>query len=266
MTESIAPPGHDGYGWTMTDSDRLNARLTRAVEARRAAKERSAPQRANIAAAVQELARRHVTNPRNFQPASDEALAAKEEEIRAEARQRKADIMMSRLPAKYRQARIPTSAQGRAAEAWCNAYRAGSRESLVILGNPGTGKTWLAAAIAQDLMLNPRPVPVTFITVADMLAILRTARPGLDIDLQQFALAPVLVLDDLGLENHTDWTREQLYRLSHARSHEGRPTIVTSNLSGEEIKATYEARTVQRLFGGASLIQMPGESLRRMPF
>lgn len=249
----------------MTDSDRLDTRLNQAVRRRPARTNQLAPIGPAAADAVAELARKHMTNPANFRPATDEEMAAKQHEIDMEMIRRKAEIMMSRLPSRYRDADYIPGPSGRAAAAWVQAYRDGGRAPLVILGTVGTGKTWLAAAIARDLMINSHPVPVTFITVADLLAVLRPT-PGLDVDIQQFILAPVLVLDDLGSENQTPWTQEQMYRLSHARYHEGRPTVVTSNLTGDEIKDTYESRTVQRLFGGARLIELAGESRRELPF
>ncbi len=246
----------------MTDSDRLNARLERAVLRRSASPVRVGPVAAE---AVLALAKKHVTNPDNFAPATDEDMAAKQREIDMEMIRRKADIMLARLPSRYREADYIPGPVGHLAAQWVTDYRKGERGSLVILGPVGTGKTWLAAAIAQDLMINPRPVPVTMTTVSDLLAALRPTQ-GLDVDIQQFILTPILILDDLGQENQTDWTKEQMYRLSHARYHEGRPTIVTSNLTGEEIKTTYESRTVQRLFGGARLIEITGESRRELPF
>lgn len=258
MTTAIDPTSQDGYGWRMTDSERLDTRLGKV------ARRRGQPQPFSAVAATAQIVK-HLEGPFDIERA-DRLLAQAESRIQREWLDRKAEIMLSRLPARYRDADYIPNRAGRDARAWADGYRSGERSGLVILGTVGTGKTWLAASIARDLMLHPKPVPVTFITVADMLAELRTARPGLDVDMAQFMLAPVLVLDDLGLENSTDWTKEQLYRLSHARYHEGRPTIVTSNLTGDEIKAQYESRTVQRLFGGAKLINLAGESRRQSPF
>jgi DNA replication protein DnaC len=249
----------------MTDSDRLDARLDQAVRRRAARTNDPARIGPALADAVAELARKHVTNPHDFRPATDAEMDAKQHEIDMEMLRRKAEILLSGLPSRYRNADYIPGAAGHQAAQWVTDYREGGRNSLVILGPVGTGKTWLAAAIAHDLLINVRPVPVTMITVSEMLANLRPT-PGLDVDIQQFILAPVLILDDLGQENQTPWTQEQMYRLSHARYHNGRPTIVTSNLSGEEIKNTYESRTVQRLFGGARLIELAGQSRRELPF
>lgn len=258
MTAAIDPTSRDGYGWRMTDSERLDTRLDRVV------RKRGLPQPFSAVAAETQITK-HLSGPIDPKRA-DRLLAEAEQRIQREWLDRKAEILLSRLPARYRDADYIANRGGMQAKQWTENYRSGDRSGLVILGTVGTGKTWLAASIARDLMINGKPVPVTFITVADMLAELRTARPGLDVDMAQFMLAPVLVLDDLGQENTTDWTAEQLYRIAHARYHEGRPTIVTSNLTGDEIKARYESRTVQRLFGGSKKIMLVGESRRELPF
>lgn len=247
----------------MTDSEGLNARWDR-VSRRRGGP--VAPLGPHVADTVAALARKHVKNPDLFQPATDADMEAKEREIELERLTRQAEIRLSRLPSKYRDAGYISTPAGMAARRWTEAYRAGDRSGLVLMGDVGTGKTWLAAAIVRDLSINQRPIPCTFITVADLLDYLRKARPGLDVDMVQFATAPVLVLDDFGQENRTEWANEQLYRLAHARSHNDHPTIVTTNLSGPEIHEKYEPRTVQRLFGGSKKIELFGESLRRLPF
>lgn len=217
----------------------------------------------------------------------DQLLAEAEDRIRRERLARQADILLRRLPHQYRDADFPRTDFGREARAWLEEYRTWQRSrtrntppptsrrpsasppdgprSLAILGEAGTGKTWTACAIARALLVEDF-TPVTLITVSEMLAELRPAVGGLDVDMAQFALAPVLILDDLGMERPTDWVEEQLYRLAHDRSHNGRPTIVTSNLTGQQIRDRYDRRTVERLFGGAKLIQIAGESRRELPF
>lgn len=265
MKDTIAPLPQDGYGWRMSDSDRLNARLEQDVARRIASRTR--PQPFSAAAMTEKIVKHLRTRDRIDPQHADELLELAEQKIQREWWERKAEVMLGRLPSMYRGADFPRTEWGLQARRWVDAYRAGARAGLVILGNVGTGKTWLGAAIARSLMLDGPPVPATLITVTDMLAQLRQSiGHDLGIDMAQFATAPVLILDDLGQEQQTDWTREQMYRLAHARSHNGLPIIVTSNLSGDQIKAQYEPRTVQRLFGGASLINIPGESRRDLPF
>lgn len=260
MTSAIAPTPADGYGWRMTDSSRLNTQLERAARSRRAQ-----PQPFSAALAETKIAQ-HMSTRLDIARA-DELLALKDVEIQREWWQRKVDIMLGRLPALYREADFPRTEWGMQARQWLMDYRNGGRNSLVILGNVGSGKTWVSAAIARSLMINDHPVPTTLITVPDLFGHLRqSVGHDLGVDLAQFATAPVLILDDLGQELQSPFTTDQLFRLAHARSHNGLPTVITSNLSGDAIKERYESRTVQRLFGGAKLIQIPGESRRDLPF
>jgi DNA replication protein DnaC len=61
--------------------------------------------------------------------------------------------------------------------------------------------------------------------------------------------AGVLLLDELGAEKETEWTREQLYRVINHRYNEGLPTLIASRIRdtrfGKDIVLTgpnYRAR------------------------
>lgn len=267
MTARIASPDAGGYGWSMNDSARLRAEVARraGLDAARAATPRLVGQDATNL--VLDMARRHVKDPSKIRPATDEEWAEAEAQPGRERRARQAEIMLGRLPARYRAFEIPTTEAGVIAKRWVLNYTRGNRDSLVILGPPGTGKTGLACAMLRELLVS-HTVPATIVTVAEFLDALRpSARtPGLDVDMIQFKTTPILCLDDLGPEILTEWGAEQLYRLAHHRSHHGLPIIVTSNLSGRDIRARYDQRLVERLFGGATLITLAGETRRPMPF
>jgi DNA replication protein DnaC len=259
----------------MDDSARLRAEVDRRAAERPV-------RRAPVQDVIREFAARHaaqrgldvdeflarVTDPE----LGDQLLQEADNRIRRERVARQVDILLRRLPSKFRDADFPRTHFGWEAKKWLDGYRAARAagkpwKSLVILGSTGTGKTWTGSAIVRALLVEDM-VPSTVITVADMLEQLRPAAPGsgLDVDMLQFSSAPVLMLDDLGMERLTEWGAEQLYRLADERSRNDRPVIVTSNLTGAQIKAQYDERTVQRLFGGAQLIQIAGESRRSMPF
>lgn len=116
---------------------------------------------------------------------------------------------------------------------------------LVFFGDHGTGKTHLAAAIANDQMRRGRPV--VFVTVPDLLDYLRaafgpTSQVSFDKRFEEVRRAPFLVLDDLGLESATPWAREKLYQLINYRFNMRLPTVFTMAQRLDDLDPRLRAR------------------------
>jgi DNA replication protein DnaC len=101
---------------------------------------------------------------------------------------------------------------------------------LVLTGRYGSGKTHLAAAVAnRRTALGEAPL---FIVVPDLLDHLRatfspTSQTTFDRRFEEIRTAPLLVLDDLGTQSMTPWAREKLYQLFNYRSNAALATVVT---------------------------------------
>lgn len=111
---------------------------------------------------------------------------------------------------------------------------------LVLIGDVGTGKTHLAAAIANHRV--SRGLPVRFVVVPDLLDHLRStfgpdSTVSYDDLVQRIRTAPVLVLDDLGTQTSTPWAREKLFQIVNHRYNDRLPTVFTSNTPMEELWA-----------------------------
>ncbi len=116
---------------------------------------------------------------------------------------------------------------------------------LVFTGGPGTGKTHLAAAIANER--ERRGDRVLFVTVPDLLDYLRAAfSPSSTTSyaqrFEEVKRVPFLVLDELGTESATAWAREKLYQLLNYRYMARLPTVITTSLLIEELDERIRVR------------------------
>jgi len=109
---------------------------------------------------------------------------------------------------------------------------------LVLIGPSGCGKTHLAAAIANERIKQGQPV--FFITVPDLLDHLRStyaqdSEMNYDELFDRVCNTPLLILDDLGVQNSTPWAKEKLDQLLNYRFSKEIPTIITSIIPVEQL-------------------------------
>lgn len=105
---------------------------------------------------------------------------------------------------------------------------------LLLHGPVGTGKTFYAACIANALLdRNISCVMTSLIRVINTMQGMFEERQAYLDDLVNY---PLLILDDLGAERESEYMQEQVYNIINARYCTGKPLIVTTNISIEEIK------------------------------
>lgn len=141
----------------------------------------------------------------------------------------------------------------RAALEFCERYgKDGYAEGMLIQGGVGSGKTFLACSIANRLLEDGHQV--LFLIVPDFLDQIRSSYDAngsgtSESDLMESARdVPVLILDDLGAHQYTDWSRQKIYSLINYRVNHQLPVIVTTNIT--DLTALYDhlgERTVSRL-------------------
>lgn len=118
-------------------------------------------------------------------------------------------------------------------------------KGLLFYGNVGVGKTFYAACIANALVNKGVPCIVTSFTKAinTICASLEGKQEYLD-GLNRFGL---VVLDDLAAERNTEYTNEVVYSIIDSRYRSGKPLIITTNLSAQELFSPTEM-SKQRIY------------------
>jgi len=121
---------------------------------------------------------------------------------------------------------------------------------LILTGLSGCGKTHLAAAIANVQVTHN--MDVMFVKVSDLLDHLRaTYGPNSTVShderFREVKEAPLLVLDDLGVEASTPWASAKLYQLFDYRYITRRPTVVTTTYRFDMLEEAIDPRLATRM-------------------
>lgn len=135
------------------------------------------------------------------------------------------------------------------AKTYCKMFSTRNTQNMLLTGATGTGKTCVAAAVANELV--SRGVTVKFVSAFEFLQKMKECHFSLpedrDLYLDDFLTVDLLIIDDLGVEQVLrNITREYLLLVLCEREAHGKSTIVTTNL-GEELLSRYGDRITSRL-------------------
>lgn len=139
-------------------------------------------------------------------------------------------------------------------------------ESLLLVGNVGLGKTYLASAIGNSVLEAGKTV--VYLTFGEFLDLIRLHKfddqEAYMAGLQRLYEADLIILDDLGAEKVTEFAAQELFSLINARMNRRRPMIVSSNIDPMLFEETYGDRIASRVLNGFEVCQLRGQDVRRV--
>ena len=136
-------------------------------------------------------------------------------------------------------------------------------KNLLFMGSSGLGKTHLTLAIVSGL-IEKGFLPVYGSAENLFCKIEKEKFAGENRGTyESMTNCDLLVIDDLGAEMTTSFTKSALYNLVNTRILSGKPTIINTNLSMKEIETRYTARISSRLIGSYDAYKFIGNDIRQ---
>lgn len=142
-----------------------------------------------------------------------------------------------------------------------------SSPNLFMHGGTGLGKTFLSTCIAK--VVSENGFSVVYDTAGSVFSkfeeekFSRAADPDeVRSDIRRYMTCDLLILDDLGTEMTTSFTVSALYSLINTRITSGKKTVISTNLSPDEIYRRYSPQIASRLEGEFQVLPFYGRDIR----
>lgn len=144
-------------------------------------------------------------------------------------------------------------------------YYAGATNNTILNGKPGVGKSHLAMSMLKIVNEYSEPYRrCLFVSIDELMRRIKDSFNNKESRYTEQRMiellvgADLLVIDDLGAETGaissdktaSDFTTRTLYSIINGRMN--KPTIITTNLSSEEIAKKYDTKLVSRMFRGTT--------------
>lgn len=133
---------------------------------------------------------------------------------------------------------------------------------LLFHGTVGTGKTYAAACVGNELIAKGRSVYMT--STCTMLKL--RDDDAEDYYLNRIVRPSILIVDDIGAERSTDFGRERVFGYIDARMNAKKPMVITTNLPFERMlkpETVEESRIYDRMLKRCFPVVFAGETWRR---
>ncbi len=142
-----------------------------------------------------------------------------------------------------------------------------NNDNLLFYGDTGVGKTFLTNCIAKDLLDHGNSV--LYMSAVELFQYFSTYsdfvdNSGLDNPAPEMQIinCDLLIIDDLGTELINSFTNSKLFYCINNRLLEGKSTIISTNLTLEELMNAYSERIFSRISSSYKLLKLFGDDIR----
>lgn len=136
--------------------------------------------------------------------------------------------------------------------------------NLLFYGDTGVGKTFLTHCIAGELL--EQTFSVIYFTASQLFDIFAKKQFDKDeaamLDYEHVYDCDLLIIDDLGTEFSNTFTTSQLFVCLNERLLRKKPTIISTNLSLDDLNMLYSERVFSRITSAYTVLRMTGDDIR----
>jgi DNA replication protein DnaC len=153
-----------------------------------------------------------------------------------------------------------------ASEDFCNNFY-NTNMNLLFYGGTGLGKTFMCNCIAKSLI--DREISVLYQTAFSLFEIVENHKFNKQTETEENRIyynmifdCDLLIIDDLGTEFNNSFTNSELFNIINERLITEKKTIISTNLSLEQLAETYSDRIMSRVFNNFAPLKFYGKDLR----
>ena len=140
------------------------------------------------------------------------------------------------------------------------------RRNIIFSGNTGVGKTYLSNCIAKVLL--DRYYSVIYLSAKELFEALVKVKMEKSEDQKYLLLieevyeSDMLIIDDLGTELSNHFTTTEFFHIINRRVNTEKSTIISTNLSLDEMRDIYSERVTSRIRKSFMYIRLFGNDIR----
>ena len=141
-------------------------------------------------------------------------------------------------------------------------------KNILLSGEPGLGKTFLSACIAREV--SEKGYSVVYDTAGHIFSRFEAQKFGREEDdaptddVDRVLRCDLLIVDDLGTEMTTSFVQSALYQIINTRLLGKKSTIISTNLTPNEIGARYGEAILSRIRGEYEFLPFYGDDIRKL--